>query len=36
MVSVLFSGNWEDCNYNLVVFVSYHPLAELTIVTGVV
>lgn len=34
MVSVLFGGNLEACNYNLVVFVSYHPLAELAVVTG--
>lgn len=34
-VSVLFSGNWEGCNYNHVVSVSYHPLAERTVVTAV-
>lgn len=33
MASVLFRGN---CNYNLLVFVSYHPLPETTMMTGAV
>lgn len=24
----LFSENWEDCNYNLVDFVNYHPFGR--------
>lgn len=34
MVSVQFSGDREGCNYNLVIFLSYHPLAETTTAVG--
>lgn len=34
MVSVQFSGDRKGCNYNLVIFLSYHPLAETTAAVG--
>lgn len=34
MVSVQFSGDREGCNYNLVIFLSYHPLAETIAAVG--
>lgn len=34
MASVRFGGDREACNYNLVIFLSYHSLAEKTVALG--